>query len=269
MVKVDRVKARTKRAVKRKRIFNGKVLRGSDILNNLNHLLNDNIESFVDKQKDIFKTSTSSFRELQPILNLTPQKNAYVQNKDVIGYRIIDCSIFSDAVSVLSCPTCFQTTLAITENISKKRGLACELSIFCSKCKYQNNFYTSKLLNQKGIFDINTRTIYTMRTLGIGYSGIQKFTTLMNMPKPMTSKNYDKLVLKIANITEEVAQETMADAVAELRQNCQNEGEILDIGVSCDGTWQRRGFSSLNGVVAALSLDSGKVIDVEIVNPNL
>ena len=89
------------------------------------------------------------------------------------------------------------------------------------------------------------------------------------MPKPMTLKNYDKLVLKIANITEEVAQETMADAVAELRQNCQNEDEILDIGVLCDGTWQRRGFSSLNGVVAALSLDSGKVIDVEIVNPNL
>ena len=266
MVKVDRVKARTKRAVKRKRIFNRKVLRGSEILNNLNHLLNDNIESFVDKQKDIFKTSTSSFRELQPILNLTPQKNAYVQNKDVIGYRIIDCSILSDAVSVLSCPTCFQTTLAITENISKKRGLACELSIFCSKCKYRNNFYTSKLLNQKGIFDINTRTIYTMRTLGIGYSGIQKFTTLMNMPKPMTSKNYDKLVLKIANITEEVAQETMADAVAELRQNCQNEDEILDIGISCDGTWQRRGFSSLNGVVAALSLDSGKVIDVEVMS---
>ena len=82
-----------------------------------------------------------------------------------------------------------------------------------------------------------------MRTLGIGYSGIQKYTTLMNMPKPKTSKNYDKLVLKIANITEEVAQETMADAVAELRQNCQNEDEILDIGVSCDGTWQRRGFS--------------------------
>ena len=58
MVKVDRVKARTKRAVKRKRIFNGKVLRGSEILNNLNHLLNDNIESFVDKQK------TSSKRRL-------------------------------------------------------------------------------------------------------------------------------------------------------------------------------------------------------------
>ena len=102
-----------------------------------------------------------------------------------------------------------------------------------------------------------------MRTLGIGHSGIiERFTTLMDMPKPMTQNNYDKLVLKIANITEEVALETMADAAADLREQCQDD-EILDIGVSCDGTWQRRGFSSLNGVFAALSMDSGKVLDVE------
>ena len=36
----------------------------------------------------------------------------------------------------------------------------------------------------------------------------------MNIPKPMTQKNYD---LKIANITEEVAQVTIDDAVADLR----------------------------------------------------
>ena len=38
------------------------------------------------------------------------------------------------------------------------------------------------------------------------------------MPKPMTQKNYDKLVLKIANIKEEVAQVTTDGAVADLRQ---------------------------------------------------
>ena len=30
-----------------------------------------------------------------------------------------------------------------------------------------------------------------------------------------------------------------------------------------DGSWQRRGFSSLDGVVAALSINNGKVIDIE------
>ncbi|MBX9702962.1 MAG: hypothetical protein K2X39_02290, partial [Silvanigrellaceae bacterium] len=78
-------------------------------------------------------------------------------------------------------------------------------------------------------------------------------------------KNYDKLVLKIINITEKVAQETMNDAVSDLRLQCK-EDEILDVGVSCDGTWQRRGFSSLNGVFAALSMDSGKILDVEVMS---
>ena len=88
----------------------------------------------------------------------------------------------------------------------------------------------------------------------------------MNMPKPMTQKNYDKLVLKIANITEEVPQVTIGDVVADLRQQCQNDDETLDIGAYCNGTWQRRGFFSLNGVFAALSIDSGKVLDVEVMS---
>ena len=37
----------------------------------------------------------------------------------------------------------------------------------------------------------------------------------------------------------------------------------VDTGVSCDGTWQRRGISSLNGVFRTISIDSGKVLDVE------
>ena len=32
--------------------------------------------------------------------------------------------------------------------------------------------------------------------------------------------------------------------------------------VSCDGTWQRRGFSFLNGCVTAISMDTVKILDV-------
>ena len=35
-------------------------------------------------------------------------------------------------------------------------------------------------------------------------------------------------------------------------------------GVLCIGTWQRRGYSSLNGCVTTLSIDTGKCLDVEI-----
>ena len=83
----------------------------------------------MDNQIDIFDKWSSSFHKVKALFNSTP-KYAHIKNKAVTGYRIIDCSILSDAISVLSCPTCFQTTLAIIENNSKKRGLVCEFSIF-------------------------------------------------------------------------------------------------------------------------------------------
>ena len=45
-----------------------------------------------------------------------------------------------------------------------------------------------------------------------------------------------------------------------------SDADIVDISVSCDGTWHRRGFSSLNGTVACISMDTGKVLDIEIMS---
>ena len=39
-----------------------------------------------------------------------------------------------------------------------------------------------------------------------------------------------------------------------------------DIGVSVDGTWQRRGYTSMNGVITAISIDIGQIVDVEIMS---
>ena len=56
----------------------------------------------------------------------------------------------------------------------------------------------------------------------------------------------------------------MTDAAADLRSKSNaSEDEIADTAVSCDGTWQKRGYSSLNGVKAVISMDNGKVLDIE------
>ena len=44
--------------------------------------------------------------------------------------------------------------------------------------------------------------------------------------------------------------------------------EGSDMNISVDGIWQKRGFSSLNGVVAAVSVTTGKVVDVEVMSRN-
>ena len=57
----------------------------------------------------------------------------------------------------------------------------------------------------------------------------------------------------------DVAEQTMLDATQELL----DMKDSTDVGVSVDGAWQRRGYASFNGLVAAILIDSGKVLDVE------
>ena len=63
----------------------------------------------------------------------------------------------------------------------------------------------------------------------------------------------------------------MSDASTEIKKQLQEnfDSEALsDIDVSLDGSWQRPGYASLNGVVTAISQESGKRIDFEISSKN-
>ena len=56
----------------------------------------------------------------------------------------------------------------------------------------------------------------------------------------------------------------MSNAATEIRNAEQaRENDEVNCAVSCDGTWEKRGYSSQNGCVIVTSVDSGKVIDAE------
>ena len=49
-----------------------------------------------------------------------------------------------------------------------------------------------------------------------------------------------------------------------LQQSLKNGSQgIVNIGVTVGGTWQRRGYTAINGVVVAMSIDSGKILGIE------
>ena len=52
----------------------------------------------------------------------------------------------------------------------------------------------------------------------------------------------------------------MLDASKEITK----DGDVTDIVITNDGAWQRRCYSSFNCIVATISVDTGKVIDGEI-----
>ena len=165
--------------------------------------------------------------------------------------------------NALACPKCHQQKLILKDNVAKKRGLASLLFAFCSNCEYEKEFYTSSQQTDKS-FDVNKRIVYAMRACGQGYSGIKTITTLMDMPKPMTANNYDKLAKRYSTVSKEIAEETMSDAAEEIRSKVSKDNdEVVDTSISHDCTWQRRGYSSLNGCTVAISMETGKILDVE------
>ncbi|GFX24696.1 uncharacterized protein TNCV_3344761 [Trichonephila clavipes] len=68
------------------------------------------------------------------------------------------------------------------------------------------------------------------------------------------------------SVISEVCELSMQKATSELLVLHPTKNKIVECGISVDGTWQRRGYSSMNGCVAALSVDTGKVVDIEIMS---
>ena len=252
MGKGDRVKQSTGRSKKRR--FYG---------NQFSKVSGSSMDSSVASHSVLSLNSTSedsiSHAKVLNIDSSTPLKQK--GKVKVSGYRFMDVEILSVVFESLCCPDCKTSRLTLKENIIQKKGLAILFQVTC-KCGYKKEFYNSKYCGKA--YDVNRRIIYTMRSCGHGYRGVEKFTALMDMPKPMAQKSYDEAVKNMMNAAKSVALDTMNDAVNDIKRlTSSNDDRLYDASVSCDGSWQKRGYSSLNGVVTAITMDTGKIIDCE------
>lgn len=73
-------------------------------------------------------------------------------------------------------------------------------------------------------------------------------------------ETYQKLKSDLYDATLSYASNSMSNAAKDLRKDS-TDGKT-EFTVMVDGTWQRRGHSSLNGVVTAISMDNGKVLEL-------
>ena len=107
------------------------------------------------------------------------------------------------------------------------------------------------------------------REIGKGYEAMTNFCTVMNMPKPMTRCTYDNCIDEIhwAYIQEkEISLQKVAASVnsTNMLQNNTTKLDPLDCTVSMDGSWQTRGYSSINGVVTCMH--ESKCLDYEVLS---
>ncbi|GFV16508.1 uncharacterized protein TNCV_4785701 [Trichonephila clavipes] len=108
-------------------------------------------------------------------------------------------------------------------------------------------------------YELNTRLVYAMRCIGKGAESARMFCGIMNLPRhPQNSQStttfYCRQQEKPVNT---VWQKLFVKPLMKMM-------EKRDLAVAVDGSWQKRGFSSKNGLVTVTSVDTGKVIDVEV-----
>ncbi|GFV32960.1 uncharacterized protein TNCV_1746021 [Trichonephila clavipes] len=154
------------------------------------------------------------------------------------GYRMINIDIFlSELSKYLICPNC-NTKAVLKEKILY--GLVSEFYVECYSCSTLNTFKSSSVIASSKDYEVNTRIIYAMRTVGLGFCGIKNFCTAMDLPPPVSQKSYERIQRKINLASHEVADDSMKNAAKE-EVSASGSNEIC---VSCGGTWKTRGHTT-------------------------
>lgn len=158
----------------------------------------------------------------------------------VFDYCILNFfSVFSTISSNVICKICkkevkfYQTT---------NRGLGFKIAIQCEcdeklieSCPFINNAY-----------EINRRIVLVMRLLGIGREGINLFCALMDICQGLAINTNYSCIENVHIAASSVYDCLIQNAVQEeKKKNAEAGNAENNLIISGDGTWKKRGFSSL------------------------
>lgn len=201
---------------------------------------------------------SASRKKISHLFGGEERVNTVLDSVENSGNIIINLSLLSSFVnSSVSCSKCKSVnSVHMSEVQQSRKGLSTRIRLECKYCKYSASTMTSPV-NTRKIACVNLRFTYAMRCLGKGQQAARVFCSLMDLPPPARKfHTYNKV---LCESLEAVAQGSMLNAAKETKEM----EESADTTVVIDGSWQKRGFSSLHGVVTATSLLSGKVLDVQ------
>lgn len=172
------------------------------------------------------------------------------------GYNIIDFfTVFTTLATFVICKHCKQD---IKFSQTGMQGLGFKILVQCD-CA-DRTIRSCPMI--AAMYDINIRLVFVIRLLGQGYEGLRLFLSLMDFHGRISQRIYYSTVNKIYEAASVVYECAISKAVAEEKQFNEENGKPADrFSVSGDGTWKKRGFSSLFGAASLIGKFSKKVVD--------
>ena len=156
----------------------------------------------------------------------------------------------------LVCSTCFEKIVISEEKLV---GQASTLYFLCG-CDSRLALHSSDLCRRSKHFQVNDRLQVATYEIGCHYEAARNFCANMDLPSPVSCKSWNNNKARFHEVFKAKSSKSKNKAASEVKVA---KGD--DVIVSCDGTWQKRGFASENGVVTVATVNglSSKIIDTE------
>ena len=182
------------------------------------------------------------------------------------GSRIVSLACLQQLLTKSSvCSSCKRGHLNLEE--VERSGLACVLRLTCLHCRAEQTEAMAEQSTQKKFYDINRKSALAMRVVGKGREALHKICGILDVTPLVSKHSFDTHSQHLHSAAKEVAMESMCRAGKLLVvEKGDGSGGPVDVAMTTDGTWMKRGYTSLYGVQTAIAWDTGKVLDVHVLS---
>lgn len=176
-----------------------------------------------------------------------------------------------NAVVTGKCPNC--TFDALKADVSRQQGFAFTITVSCSQCneaicQIQSSPRVTSSESSRPPFDVNRKLVEGFVNIGAGYTAMVKFGAALSI-KVMDQSTYRDHLKKLVDECVKLKEAILAKSRAAVREFYEMENpelkgqEVIDVHVSYDGSWHKRGFTSNYGFVSVIEINTGLAIDFE------
>lgn len=182
---------------------------------------------------------------------------------------------FCDIFKTVQCSNC--DNIGLETKLGKRQGFAMRYEIVCMKCgevnsRGENSSRAAKDdSSTRPSYSVNKRMVEGFLHCGNGYAAMEKWGESVGM-HIMSRKTFQEQFKKLLSASAKERQEILAESRAAVRRAHEaldpslKDKIILEIAVSYDGSWQKRGHTSLFGIGIVIDLLTGLVVDFYIVS---
>ena len=243
------------------------------------HLDENSSDLPLNARRELF--SSASAKKLQNVFNKTDEdaverarlakdcvttrsQAATFLGPEIQGYRLVD--VENLRVAMVKMHKCKGGKIIVKE--LEKSGLGSTFLFECSVCAHTAHMNTAKQTPGKvRTFDINRRSVFAAGELGIGREGLATLCEIMNLPAPVYNNSFSDHMKFVHESTKACLEEKLTESARKLRHIYTeksldvSEDSVIDVPVSFDGTWSKRGFTANFGIGFVISCDTGEVLD--------